>query len=281
MDWTQAIELGFAAAGAAILGSMLGLGGGVFLVPLFTLFFDIDPKIAVGASAVSVVLNSIVGSSNHLRAGFTNLRVSMLLGIVSAIGALIGASIAVAADTSVLSFVFGVVLLYASISMIVKRTGVVPNAPPDAPDPFGLRGSYVDGATRRRVEYVPRRIKPGLAISSGAGVLSGLLGVGGGVVQVPAMNLFMAIPLKAAAGTSSFMVGITSVATATVFYAEGKIDPSVVVPTLFGIYAGSQIGSRLTRRLDTQRLLIIFVVVLGYLGVSMVLKSFGINLTGR
>jgi uncharacterized membrane protein YfcA len=77
------------------------------------------------------------------------------------------------------------------------------------------------------------------------------------------------------------MVGITSVATATVFYAEGKIDPRVVVPTLFGIYIGSQVGSRLTRRLDTQRLIIIFVVVLGYLGISMVLKSFGINLTGR
>jgi uncharacterized membrane protein YfcA len=281
LDWTQAIELGLAAAGAAILGSMLGLGGGVFLVPLFTLFFDIDPKIAVGASAVSVVANSIVGSSNHLRNGFTNLRVSMLLGIVSAVGALIGATIAVSADTSVLSFVFGIVLLYSSISMVMKRTSVVPNAPPDAPDPFGLRGSYIDGATRRRVEYVPKRIKPGLAISSGAGVLSGLLGVGGGVVQVPAMNLFMSIPLKAAAGTSSFMVGITSVATATVFYAEGKIDPRVVVPTLFGIYIGSQVGSRLTRRLDTQRLIIIFVVVLGYLGISMVLKSFGINLTGR
>lgn len=281
MDWTLAIELGFAAAGAAILGSMLGLGGGVFLVPLFTLFFDIDPKIAVGASAVSVVANSIVGSSNHLGNGFTNLRISMLLGIVSAIGALIGATIAVGANTSLLNFVFGLVLIYASVSMILKRTNVIPNAPPDASDPFELRASYHDGTSRRVVEYVPQRVRSGLAISSGAGVLSGLLGVGGGVVQVPAMNLFMSIPLKAAAGTSSFMVGITSVATATVFYAEGKIDPSVVVPTLFGIYAGSQIGSRLTKRVDTQRLLLIFVVVLGYLGLSMLLKSFGINLTGR
>ncbi|MEJ7839457.1 MAG: sulfite exporter TauE/SafE family protein [Thermomicrobiales bacterium] len=281
MDWTLAIELGFAAAGAAILGSMLGLGGGVFLVPLFTLFFDIDPKIAVGASAVSVVANSIVGSTNHLRNGFTNLRISMLLGIVSALGALIGASIAVGANTSLLNFVFGLVLIYASASMILKRTNVIPNAPPNAPDPFELRASYRDGTSRRVVEYVPQRVRSGLVISSGAGVLSGLLGVGGGVVQVPAMNIFMSIPLKAAAGTSSFMVGITSVATATVFYADGKIDPSVVVPTLFGIYVGSQIGSRLTKRVDTQRLLLIFVVVLGYLGLSMLLKSFGINLTGR
>jgi uncharacterized membrane protein YfcA len=281
LDWTQAIELGFAATGAAILGSMLGLGGGVFLVPLFTLFFGIDPKIAVGASAVSVVANSIIGSSNHLRNGFTNLRLSMLLGTVSATGALIGATIAVAANTSVLSFIFGVVLLYAAISMLVRRSAVVVNAPADAPDEFGLRGGYIDGATRRQIDYVPKRIRPGLAISSGAGVLSGMLGVGGGVIQVPAMNLFMAVPLKAAAGTSSFMVGLTSVATATVFYAEGKIDPTVVVPTLFGIYAGSQIGSRLTRRLDTQRLILIFVLVIAYLGVSMLLKSFGINLTGR
>jgi uncharacterized membrane protein YfcA len=275
------MELGVAAAGAAILGSMLGLGGGVFLVPLFTLFFGIDPKIAVGASAVSVIANSIIGSTNHLNNGFTNLRLSMLLGTVSATGALIGASIAVAANTSVLSFIFGLVLLYAAVSMLVRRAAVIVNAPPDAPDEFGLRGTYHDGASRRQVDYVPKRIRPGLAISSGAGVLSGMLGVGGGVIQVPAMNLFMHVPLKAAAGTSSFMVGLTSVATATVFYAEGKIDPTVVVPTLFGIYAGSQIGSRLTRRLDTQRLIVIFVIVIAYLGVSMLLKAFGINLTGR
>jgi uncharacterized membrane protein YfcA len=281
VDWAQAIELGVAASGAAILGSMLGLGGGVFLVPIFTLFFGIDPKLAIGASAVSVVANSIVGSSNHIANGFTNLRLAMVLGTVSAIGALIGATIAVGANTTFLSLVFGGVLLYASISMITKRTALVTSAPPDAPDPMGLRAEYRDPASRRDVSYVPHRVRGGLGVSAGAGVLSGLLGVGGGVIQVPAMNLFMRVPLKAAAGTSSFMVGLTSVATASVFYADGKIDPRIVIPTLYGIYIGSQVGSRLTKRLDTSRLTIIFVVVLAYLGVSMVLKGFGINVTGR
>jgi uncharacterized membrane protein YfcA len=281
VDWTQAIELGFAAAGAAVLGSMLGLGGGVFLVPIFTLFFGIDPKIAVGASAVSVITNSVIGSTNHLRAGFTNLRLAMLLGTVTSTGAFVGATIAVVMNENVLGVIFGAVLLYSAISMLRRRSVPIPSAGPDTPDPHRLGGSYLDPATKRTIRYVPHRVGFGMGVSSGAGVLSGMLGVGGGVIQVPLMNLAMSIPVKAAAGTSSFLVGLTSVATATVFYADGKIDPSIVVPTMIGIIAGSQIGSHLTRRLQTQRLIVLFVVVLVYLGVSMVLDSFGISLPGQ
>lgn len=281
MDWVQAIELGCAAAAASILGSMLGLGGGVFLVPIFTLFFGIDPKIAVGASAVSVITNSVIGSTNHLRAGFTNLRLAMLLGTLTSIGAFIGATIAVAIDEDVLGVIFGTVLLYSALSMLRRRAAPVPNAGHDTPDPARLQGRYVDPATGREVNYVPTQLRLGLGISSGAGVLSGMLGVGGGVIQVPLMNLFMGVPVKAAAGTSAFLVGLTSVATATVFYADGKIDPTIVVPTMIGVFAGSQIGSHLTRRLQTQRLIIVFVTVLAYLGVSMVLNSFGVSLPGQ
>jgi uncharacterized protein len=108
-----------------------------------------------------------------------------------------------------------------------------------------------------------------------------MLGVGGGVIQVPAMNLLMRVPLKAAAGTSTFMVGITAVATAFVYYARGKIDPTVVVPAMIGIFAGAQLGSRLTRRVKTQRLTLVFVIVLVYLGGSLLLKSAGIDLPGQ
>ena len=108
-----------------------------------------------------------------------------------------------------------------------------------------------------------------------------MLGIGGGVIQVPAMNLLMRVPVKAAAGTSSFMVGISAVATAAVFYAEGKIDPTVVVPAVVGIFVGSQVGSRLTRRVRTQRLVVIFAAVLLYLGVSLLLKAVGITVPGQ
>ena len=279
MDVSQFIGVALAAVFASTFGSMLGLGGGVFLVPLLTLFFDIDPKIAVGASAICVVTNSVVGSSVHIRSGFTNLRLSMVLQVTTAIGAIIGALIALRVDASVISAVLGLVLLYSAGSMLKQRRVTPKPPPPDAPDPFGLRNSYVDPATRVEVEYLPERIQPGLAISGGAGVLSGMLGIGGGAIQVPLMNLLMKVPVKAAAGTSSFMVGMTAVATAAVFYSQDQIDPRVVIPAMIGIFCGAQLGSQITRRVQTHRLVLVFVIVIAYLGISMVLKAFGISLT--
>lgn len=268
------------AAGAAVLGSMLGLGGGVFLVPIFTLFFGVDQKLAIGASAVAVVTNSVVGSTVHLRSRFTNLRLAMLLQSTTAVGATAGAVIGVYANPNVINVLFGGMLLYAALSMLRQR-GAVPPPPADSQDPLCLGAIYADPATGKTVHYVPQRIRLGLGISGFAGMLSGMLGVGGGVIQVPAMNILMRIPVKAAAGTSSFMVGITSVATASVYYTRGKIDPTTVVPAMIGIFVGSQLGSRLTRRLHTQNLVAIFVLILLYLGLSLLLKAVGITLPGQ
>lgn len=277
MDLDYSLALGLAAASAAIFGSMLGLGGGVFIVPLFTLYLGVDPKIAVGASAIAVVTNSVVGSSNHLRNGFTNIRLSMLLQISTAIGAIVGAIIAIWADASLLKMVLGLILIYSAISMVRNRKIAYPNALPGAHDPLELGVSYADPASGKQIRYVPQRIRLGLGISTGAGVLSGMLGIGGGVIQVPMMNLVMRMPVKAAAGTSSFMVGMTAVATAAVFYSEGKIDPRVAVPAMLGVFVGSNIGSTLTKHLKTTRLVLVFFVVLTYLGASMILDAFEIN----
>lgn len=281
VDVVRAFEVGGVAAVAAVLGSMLGLGGGVFLVPILTLFFGVDQKIAIGASAVAVVTNSVVGSSVHLRSRFTNLRLGMLLQVMTAAGAIAGALVGVNADPAVVYGVFGAVLVYAALSMGMRRaeqSGVVPEG---TPDPLRLGAVFPDPALARDVAYVPRRMPLGVGISVGAGVLSGMLGVGGGVVLVPAMNLLMNVPVKAAVGTSSFMVGITSVATAFVFYAEGKIDPTVVVPAIVGVFLGGQLGSRLTRRLRARRLSVLFAAILLYLGASLLLRAAGITLPGQ
>ena len=281
MDIALLIELGLVAAVAAILGSMLGLGGGVFLVPIFTLFFAVDQKVAIGASAVAVVTNSVVGSSVHLRSRFTNLRLAMLLLITTTSGAIGGALIGANADPRVIYGVFGAVLIYAAISMVVRREAQAADAPATTPDRLRLGASFRDPAIDSEVAYVPEREGLGLGISAGAGVISGMLGVGGGVVMVPAMNLLMRIPVKAAVGTSSFMVGITSVATAFVFYSQGLIDPTVVVPAVVGVFVGSQFGSRLTRRLRARRLSALFSIILLYLGISLLLRTFDITLPGQ
>jgi uncharacterized membrane protein YfcA len=278
LDIVRSLEIGTVAASAAILGSMLGLGGGVFLVPILTLFFGVEEKAAIGASAVAVVTNSVVGSTVHLRSRFTNLRLAMLLQVTTATGAIAGALIAVYSRPNLLNFVFGSVLVYAAISMLLRRQAAPVETTASDDDPHRLAATYHDPALRRDVSYAPTRTRLGLGISGLAGVISGMLGVGGGVIMVPAMNLLMRVPVKAAAGTSSFMVGITSVATAFVFYSREKIDPTVVVPAMIGIFIGSQFGSRLTRRLRAQSLASLFVVVLLYLGGSLLLKSLGVDL---
>jgi uncharacterized protein len=277
VDLDYSLALGLAAAAAAILGSMLGLGGGVFIVPMFTLYLGVDPKIAVGASAIAVVTNSVVGSSNHLRNGFTNIRLSMLLQVSTAIGAIVGAIVAIWVDASILKVVLGMILVYSAVSMIRSRKHAYPNAAPGDPDPLALGAAFSDPTTGGEIRYIPQRVPFGLGISTGAGVLSGMLGIGGGVIQVPMMNLVMKMPVKAAAGTSSFMVGMTAVATATIFYSEGKIDPQVAVPAMLGVFIGSNVGSTLTKRLKTHRLIVLFFVMLTYLGLSMILDAFGLN----
>lgn len=281
MDIVFSLEIGIVAAVAAILGSMLGLGGGVFLVPILTLFFGIDPKLAVGASAIVVVTNSIVGSTNHLRSRFTNLRLAMLLQISMALGAIAGALYGVMADPRVIYAVFGAVLVYAAVSMVLKRERAVGAPSAATADPLELGAAFRDPAIQQDVGYIPLRPAWGMGVGAGAGVISGMLGVGGGVVMVPAMNLLMRVPVKAAVGTSSFMIGITSVATSFVYYSRGKIDPTLVVPAIIGVFLGGQVGSRLTRRLKAQRLALIFSLILLYLGISLLLRAMGIKVPGQ
>ena len=278
MDLLLAVEVGLVAAVAAILGSMLGLGGGVFLVPILTLFFGIDPKLAVGASAVVVATNSVVGSTVHLKSHFTNLRLATLFLLTTAAGAIVGARIGVDADVRLLLGVFAVVLLYAAVSMIVKPEARNWEVPPDAPDPYHLGATYHDPAAGHEIAYVPERVPAGAAIGAAAGVISGMLGVGGGVVIVPVMNLLMRVPMKGSVGTSVYMVGMTSVATAFTYYARGKIDPTLVVPALIGVFVGGQLGSRLTRRVRAQRLSRLFALILLYLSLSLLVRTFGIPL---
>jgi uncharacterized membrane protein YfcA len=200
----------------------------------------------------------------------------MLLQVTTAAGALVGALIGVRAPERLLNVIFGAVLLYAAASMAIKRSAAPPTEAAD--DPLGLGATYFDPAVKQRVRYVPTRVRAGLGVSGFAGMLSGMLGVGGGVIQVPAMNLLMRVPVKAAAGTSAFMVGITAIATAFVYYSQGKIDPTVVVPAMVGVFAGSQLGSRLTRRVQAQRMVSLFVAILLYLGGSLLLKAAGVEL---
>ena len=256
---------------------MLGLGGGVFLVPIFTLFFGIDPKLAIGASAVAVVTNSVVGSTVHLSSRFTNLRLAMLLQVPTAAGALVGALLAVRApdrDTQRplrrgadlrrgfdVSAAQDLAYRHEPGSRSSACSGQpTTTLPPNVTSPtFRARSIEAWDQRHRRHDFGDARGRRRRHSGSGDESHHG-------------------DPVKAAAGTSAVMVGITAVATSFVFYADNKIDPRIVLPAMIGIVLGAQIGSRLTRRVRTDRLIIVFVLVLLYLGFRLIMEALNIDL---
>jgi uncharacterized membrane protein YfcA len=258
---------------------MLGLGGGVILVPVLTLIFGLDLETAVAASAIAVVANSISGSGTYLRARLTNVRLAFMLLVSMTAGALAGGLLVVSLSESVTKTLFALLLVYVAYVMARRRAPVIAASSVEIvlpPDPYRLAGRYQDVSVNEIVTYVPHGLKIGVPVSSLAGVASGMFGIGGGPITVPLLTLVMGVPVKAAASTSSFMVGLTASASALIYYANGSVNPRVSVAAVFGIVVGARLGARISARVHPAHLTQLFVVVLLVLAVSMGLQGFGV-----
>ena len=254
------------AVAVGVVGSMLGIGGGLMLVPILTLFLGVPVKTAIGCSLVSVIATSSAAQVVYVGRGTTHTRLGMTLEVTTTLGALAGGVTAVLISGRVLQGLFAAVLVWAAYSMMGRGRDA------DAALTGRLDTSFVapDGA---EVAYGVRHFPLGMAASFVAGNVSGLLGVGGGVVKVPVMNLVMRVPLRAAIATSNFMIGVTAATSAAVYFGRGLIEPRVAVPTALGILVGAQVGPRVAARTPMARLRLIFQVVLVVLAVEMVWKA--------
>ena len=240
---------------AGVFGSLLGLGGGVLIVPLLTLVFGLELREAVGVSLVSVIMTSSVAAGVYLERHTADLRLGMRLELFTAIGAFIGGSIAFLIEERVLALLFAALLIYVAISMLRARTSPAPVAASGEPQ-----------------SYEVHNMPLGVVGATGAGLLSALLGVGGGIVKVPLMHLGMGVPLRVATATSNLMVGITAAASAVIYVIHGGVDPYVAGPTVIGVFLGASVGSRIAHRVDVRVLRWLFVAVLLYTAVQMLLK---------
>ena len=259
---------------AGLLGALLGLGGGIFLVPVLTLAMGLSPQQAAGISLVAVVATSTAGASTYVRARLTNIRLALLLAPATVAAAVVASWLAQGLAKEILHVLFAGLLLYAAVNMVrpsPRASTAVTVA--DAPDPWNLAGSYADRMTGQTVRYQVGRIPQGFAASLVGGFVSGLLGVGGGIVQVPVMNLLMGVPLKVATGTSNFLVGITAVASTFIYYASGRINPLYAVPVALAVFAGARVGAALVQRIPNAQLRRIFAVVAVVVAVLMTLKA--------
>ncbi len=282
-------SLGGVGLAGGLLGSMLGLGGGFFFVPLLTLALNLPIHIAIGSSLVAVIANSIAASGTHIKSRLPNLRLGMFLLTATTIGAIAGAFIAARLASPILTAIFGIALVGISYSMLRRRQlaqekaslGKTSVGSADSPSTglgSSLAASYYDRNLNQVVTYNVNRVPHGWGINLLVGIASSLLGVGGGIFNIPVMNLVMSMPIRAAMATNSFMVGITALAGACIYYYHGYIYPLYIAPIVVGAFIGAVIGAQLVQRARSIMLRRIFAVVLFILAVLMLLRAANIGL---
>jgi uncharacterized protein len=271
---------------AGFFGALLGVGGGIFIVPVMVLMFHLPIKIAVAASIVSVIATSNAGGSSYVDQRITNLRLGMFLEVATTIGALSGSVLALYLKEWAMLLLFAALLLYMGVTAFLGRkvddkriaAGDYAKAKPDRLSAFlQLNGSYYDQAAQKNVDYVVTGAPFGSGICYLAGVASGLLGVGGGVVKVSAMNTHMNVPMKAAVGTSKLMIGVTAAVSSMLFFLAGLIHFYVVAPVAMGTTIGATVGTMIMNRLHSVWLKWLLALLMFYLSYGMLARALGIR----
>ncbi len=270
------IFVGSVAAG--VLGSLIGLGGGVLIVPLLTLAFKLPIYFAIGASIISVIATSSGAAAAYVRDHLTNLRVGMFLELGTTTGAITGAFLAGLLAPNLLFVLFGVILLISAVPLVFKIGEELPLGVKNdrLANWLGLSSTYPDQHLGRQIPYQVTRTPLGLAMMYVAGIISGLLGIGSGTFKVLALDTAMRLPMKVSTTTSNFMIGVTAAASAGIYFSRGDVPPLVAAPVALGVLLGAFLGSRLLTRLSNKTLRLIFLPVMAVIALEMVLRGLGI-----
>ncbi len=264
---------------AGLVGSLVGLGGGVLIVPMLTLFFGFPISFAIGASIISVIATSSGAAAAYVRDHLTNLRVGMFLELATTLGAISGAFVAGLLAPGVLSAIFGIILLISAAPLVFKLGEELPPGVKNDrwAEKLGLASTYPDHKLGREVPYQVTRTPFGLAMMYLAGLISGLLGIGSGTFKVVAMDTIMRLPLKVSSSTSNLMIGVTAAASVGIYFSRGDIPPLVAAPVALGILIGALLGAHLLVYLSNKTLRLIFVPVIVIAAIEMILRSLGIG----
>ena len=262
---------------AGVFGSIVGLGGGVVVIPVLTILFGVNIHFAIGASIVAIIGTSSGAASTYVKDKVTNLRVGMFLELASTTGAITGAAIAAYTDSGALKIVFGSILLITVVLQLMKLGEDIPKSPElkGLSKRLGLKGTYIE-TDGREIQYNATRPVSGLAGTAVAGVLSGLLGIGGGGFKVLSMDMAMKLPMKVSTTTSNFMIGVTAAASAGIYFVRGDVDPLIVAPVALGILIGAAIGARVLMRSKNPTIRKAFALVLAVSAVEMILSALGV-----
>jgi len=257
---------------AGTTGAMLGLGGGVFLVPLLHLALGFPLRTAAAISLTTVIATSSSVSAARAGTQLINLRLGMVLEVATVAGSLLGGFTAALLSEPTLQRLFGAVTVFAGVAVFgrLNRRSVVLDA---SADPGPLGGRYYEEESRATVTYRIKRLPLALLASFAAGNVSSLLGVGGGVIKVPALNAWCGVPVRAAAATSAFMIGVTATGGAIIYFGRGDLPALAAAPAVLGVQLGSLAGLRLAHRAPARFLKLLLASVLFGVAVLMFLRS--------
>ncbi len=255
---------------AGTLGTLLGIGGGLFLIPFLVLVVGTPIHQAIATSIIAVIATSSTGASIYLQRGMVNIRLGMLLEVATVIGAIAGGLTANVLSGALLTKFFATIMLVTALLMI-QRLRKDPAQDRVARDGI-FAGSFTDDATGQTIQYSVEKIPGTMFVSLLAGNISGLLGIGGGAFKVPAMHLLSGVPMKAATATSNFMIGVTAAASAFIYFSHGHLNPALASSATLGVLGGSIAGTQISKRIHSHALVWIFVVFLLIISIQMYLK---------
>ena len=252
---------------------MVGIGGGLVIVPLLSVVLGYDVKVAIAASLIGVIATSLSASPRFVKTGLADRRLGMLLLVAAALGGLAGGVTAGYLEGRTLSLLFALLLTGVALRMLWQiRHPLVRTPVTEEDEAAGFVSSFVEPTTGDEVSYRAHRLLPGTLVSFVAGNVSGLLGVGGGVINVPTMSVLMQVPIRVATTTSTYMFAATATASAVVYLASGQLDPLLAAPVALGVIVGARLGARLSMRLSQDVLRLAFVLVAAVFAVSMFLE---------
>jgi uncharacterized protein len=269
------------AFGTSALGGVLGMASGIFIVPILTLGFGIDIHLAIGASIVSVIACSCGSAAPFLQARLTNVRLAVVLETATTLGALTGVLLIGIIPTAFLYGLFAVILAISAQQMLARRREALASiAPPERSwgTLLRLHASFPDRVANKNVPYHVSRVPLGLVLMYGAGLVSALLGVGSGVLKIPAMDSALKLPIKVSTATSNFMIGVTAAASGGAYFMRGDIDIDMAGPVALGSVLGALLGARLLMGIPPDKLRVFFVIVLVLLAIEMALAAFGVRI---
>lgn len=257
---------------AGFLGSLLGLGGGIIIVPTLTLLFHVHIRYAVAASLISIVATSSGAAARYLKDSLTNLRLAVFLEMGTVSGAVIGFIISSYLNARLLYLLFGFLLFLSAFMMLKKREDHFAEKNHPWADKLKLSGKFAtsDGVF---TNYKVEKVDLGLFVMFGAGILSAVLGIGSGIFKVLAMDGLMKLPMKVSSATSNFMIGVTAAASAGAYFLRGDIHPEIAAPVALGIMLGAFMGAKAMRTISAMRIRQIFVVVLVIVSLQMISKG--------